>query len=73
MLFPEFSNSPSGSYAFNTCIGRGDSMILIFHVPPLARGEGLCDIDTEVFSPEKFRKMSKKLGISGTTELDRRT
>ena len=52
MLFPEFSISPSGSY-------RGDSMIYIFDVPPLARGEGLCDIDTEVFSPEKFRKMSK--------------
>ena len=35
-------------------------MILIFRVPPLAGGEGLCDIDVEVFSPKKFRKMSKK-------------
>jgi len=25
-------------------ISRGDSMILTFHMPPLARGYGLCDI-----------------------------
>ena len=26
-------------------IGRGDSMILTFHMPPLTSGQGLCDID----------------------------
>ena len=34
-------------------------MILIFHVPPLARGQELCDIDSLIYtlySPEKFRR-----------------
>ena len=26
-------------------MGRGDSMIFTFHVPPLASGQGLCNID----------------------------
>ena len=36
---------------------RRDSMILTFHVPPLARGQGLCVIDR--YSQEKVRKISK--------------
>ena len=27
-------------------MGRGDSMILTFHVPPPERGQGLCDFDS---------------------------
>ena len=26
-------------------MARGDSIILTFHVPPLAKGQKLCDID----------------------------
>ena len=40
-------------------------MILTFHVPPLASGEGLCDIDRS--NSEKFQKMESP----GTVELDR--
>ena len=33
-------------------------MILTFHVPPLTRGQGLCDIDS--LQSGKNRKISKK-------------
>ena len=36
---------------------RVDSMILTFHLPPLSRGHGLCDLDR---IPEKIRKIFKK-------------
>ena len=43
-------------------------MILIFHVPPLASGQGLCYIDSIVRSTsEKFQKMES----TGTAQLDR--
>ena len=33
------------SLSINNPICRGDSMILTFHVPLLAMGQGICDID----------------------------
>jgi len=48
-------------------------MILTFHMPPLARGQGddiislICDMDS--FCPEKFRKI-QKMGKLGTAELN---
>jgi len=47
-------------------MNRGDSMILTFHVPPLARGQGL----DSLCGPETFRKILKK-GSPGTAKLDR--
>ena len=35
-------------------------MILTFDVPPQGRGQGLCDIDSPVYSPEKIRKIFEK-------------
>jgi len=49
---------------------RGDSMMLTFHVPPLARGQGLCDIDSlyhKLYSQEKLEN-SQKMGSHGTAE-----
>ena len=45
-----------GSYDMG--IGRGDSMILALDVPPLANGQGLCDIDKVYFrvTLKKFKK-----------------
>ena len=36
---------------------RGDSMIFTFHGPPLAGGEGLCDIDGVKL--DVYRKIKK--------------
>ena len=41
-------------------MSRGDSMILTFHVPPLASGKGLCDIDRVKFRvTQKISKNGK--------------
>ena len=42
---------------------REDSMILTFHVPPLARGYGLCDIDS--ISSRNIRKNIQNFGSPG--------
>ena len=36
-------------------MGRGDSMNLAFHMPPLASGQGLCDIN-------RVELLTKKMG-----------
>ena len=48
---------------------RGDSMILIFHMPPLAKGQGLSDIDRVWF--RVTQKNFKIMESSNTVELNR--
>ena len=51
------------------CLGRGDSIILTFHVPLRAKGQGICDIDRVLFSFTQSHV--RKLGSSRTTEIYR--
>ena len=46
-------------------------MILAFHVPPLARRQGLCDIDSlpEILV-QKIQKKIKNLGSPRAVKLD---
>ena len=48
---------------------RENSMILTFHVPPLARGYGLCDIDS--ISSRNIRKISKILEVQEADEISK--
>ena len=47
--------------SFPIAIGRGYSMCLTFHVPPIAKEQGICDIDS--LSLEKLGKRYKKVLI----------
>jgi len=42
-------------------------MILTFHVPPLSRGQGLCDI--EILYSRKIQKKYQKIGKSWHREI----
>ena len=44
-------------------------MVLTYHVPPLAKEQGLCDFDN--LESRKIQKNIRKLGSPGTAKLDR--
>ena len=62
-----------GNFWFSA-MTRGDSIILTFHVLPLARGQKLSDIDNyksiDSLSPEKFRKIRKIRLLTRRNETD---